>query len=71
MQGQIEDGMLFLTSKEEEFLKFQAEVDAQNTKIFDMCSQGTLIELEPLQRKLNFQISTIKAFKKLLEKRAS
>lgn len=33
-----------------------------------MCSQGTLIELEPLQRKLDFQIGTIKAFKKLLGK---
>jgi len=41
-----------------------------------MCSQGKLakdigailIELEPLQQKLDFQIGTIKAFKKLLEK---
>lgn len=77
MQGQIEGCMLLLTLGEEELFEFQAIVDAQNTKILDLWSQGkptkdigaTLIELEPLQWKLDSQISIVEAFKKLLEKR--
>jgi hypothetical protein len=77
MQGQIEGCMLLLRLGEEELFEFQAIVDAQNTKIFDLWSQGkptkdigaTLIELEPLQWKLDSQIGIVEAFKKLLEKR--
>lgn len=68
---------MLLTIGQEEFLVPQTAFDTQNTKVQGLHFENNLpenvigfaiIELESLQRKVDYQIGSIQAFKLLLKK---
>jgi hypothetical protein len=77
IEGQVEDRIILVTIGEEELLVLQITFHTQNTKVQGLHFENnlaeniigsTLVELESLQQKVEFQIGSVQMFKLLLEK---
>ncbi len=77
IEGQVEDRIILVTIGEEELLVLQITFHTQNTKVQGLHFENnlaeniigsTLVELESLQQKVEFQIGWVQMFKLLLEK---